>query len=246
MDTAEWYTIGTETFVMNTPPEARMPRTKKQPRRLRYQIANLASIIGWLLAMAATLLIIVGILTRAEQTYPLFAAIPVGLGFALVQAAVVRPPQMLLGRMLLVCGGLWLIIAALDALRPDAPAIADAVWMASLLMFVVIGSYAYPSPVLQAPLPLHNIRRMVIAGFGGILGMYIGFLLLAALLVIPLSVEWYSFTSVGAVIWPVVFLLRFFDSRHRPLQGGVHICPSCGLRNIIERQTCKRCGVRFI
>jgi hypothetical protein len=61
----------------------------------------------------------------------------------------------------------------------------------------------------------------------------------------PVSIENHLLYAFGAVILILLNWVGEIGPYSHSLTGPVRICASCGLRNIVERQTCKRCGTRL-
>jgi hypothetical protein len=159
---------------------------------------------------------------------------------------VVRVPTMTRPRRLVVCaGGMLLILAVLDSLDGQQ----DVLPLIVVLLSIWALGYADTTAQLVAT-GRPTTRRRWFAVTIGILStlVYLGaasYYGTVNLIIAPVNIDHHPLFAFGIVIATFLRWVGELEPYGGPLTGAIRICPSCGLRNIRERTTCKRCGTRL-
>jgi hypothetical protein len=157
-----------------------------------------------------------------------------------VAAALV--PTIARPRRIIMCGGaLVLLLAVLDSLdgRQDI--------LPSIVILLTVWALIYADTtieLLQAGRPT-TLRRWLAISLGivstiGYLGAA-GYYLIVNATVVLVDSDHHPLFGVAIVLSTLLRWLGEIPPYGGPLTGSVRICAACGLRNIPERQTCKRC-----
>jgi hypothetical protein len=167
------------------------------------------------------------------------------VGVVVLISAVSVPAQTRPRRVILSAGGLLLILAVLDSLdgQQDILTLFVVLLLAWALLFADT-----TAQLLQSGLATTTRRSLAISL--GIVGTcaYVGaacYYGIVNLTLAPLNPD-HSLLFAFALLMNVLMRrLGGLGPYGGPLTGAVRLCPECGLRNIRERQSCKRCGARL-
>jgi hypothetical protein len=148
-------------------------------------------------------------------------------------------------RILFGSTGLLLLIAffdSLDGAQDIIPSISIPLWFWAALNISTTIEISRKSDISR-------VRQRVALSLGLVtIVVYLGTALcyvLVTLFVSPVRVDRHPLSGLGIVLSTLLSWVGGVRSDTTPLRGKVRICDTCGLRNIPERRTCKRCAAQL-
>jgi hypothetical protein len=232
----------------STPPKSLPPIPVQPPAASGSRAAILATIatVGSLLVLVSgALVVLADWLAGWHLTRPWLQVSAICTGVLLLLGAALVPTLARARRLVMSVGGVLLLLAAADSLDGKQ----DFLPLVTVLLLIWALCYADTiAQLLQADRPAAPRRRMA-AGLGILATTaYLGtatYYFIVNLTSAPVTVDHHPLFAFGAVILMVLGWVGELPPYGGPLTGAVRICAACGLRNIVERQTCKRCGARL-
>jgi hypothetical protein len=145
-------------------------------------------------------------------------------------------------RVLVSAGGLLLVLTAFDSFDGTQNIFVSPVTLLTAWGLIFVGQ---SSRVIQ----LHRERKprhwfAILLGLAAAL-VYLsaaGYYLVRTVTVSPVELERHDLYGIALVLPTLIQYLGELGAFGQTLRGYVRVCSGCGLRNIRERQTCKRCG----
>ena len=212
----------------------------------RAAIFTAIATVGSLLVLASgALVVLADWLVGWHLTRPWLQVIATCTGVLLLLGAALVPTLARARRLVMSVGGIMLLLAAADSLEGKQ----DFLPLVTVLLLVWALCYADTSAqLLQAGRPAAP-RRRVAAGLGILATTaYLGtatYYFIVNLTSAPVTIDNHPLFAFGLAILVVLGWVGELPPYGGPLTGAVRVCAACGLRNIKERQTCKRCGARL-
>jgi hypothetical protein len=232
----------------STPPKS-FPSSPVQPPAAsgaRTVILTVIVTVGGLLALVSgALVVLADWLVGWHLTRPWLQVSATFGGVLLLLGAALVPTLPRARRLLMSVGGLLFLLAVADSLNGTQ----DFLPLVTMLLLTWAFSYAdTTAQLLQAKRPA-TLRRQVAVGLGilattaylGTATYYFSINLTSA----PVIIDHHPLFAFGIVMLMVLGWVGDIPPYGGPLTGAIRICATCGLRNIKERQTCKRCGTRL-
>ena len=228
----------------STPPEPSSSNPVQPPAASgsrKVILTTVVSVWGIFLLASGAFVLLADWLAGWQLTRPWLQVSATVSGILLLVGVAMLPTLLGVRRLLMAVGGLLLLLAVADSLDGQQD------FLPQVTIFLTAWAFSYAettTQLLQMDRPRSTRRWLAVCL--GILATaaYLataGYYFVVNLTTAPVVVDHHPLYGFGIVISLLLGVVGEIHPYGGPLTGKVRICAACGLRNIPERQICKRC-----